>query len=188
MTGFDARRWRRDAIAAIPVAGLHRAPRRRDRARRAAVAPRAHTIRRTSPMVTSTGRSSENVLSTTALLAAAIAIADSRRPATRSVAALPRERARRDLDLRHRQVRRLFEAALRRHERRAVEVPVRPIEVESRAVEAALVVRPLEVADQPRVQPLGLQSLKRLSLADADFAAGGKRHAANRERGAVVAT
>jgi hypothetical protein len=54
------------------------------------------------------------------------------------VAALQRERARRELDFGHRQVGGLFEAALRRDKRRKVEMPMRPIDVEACAVEAAL--------------------------------------------------
>ena len=103
--------------AAVPVAGLQLPPRRRDRTRRSAVGNTRAYEPPTVAIVTSTGRSNEKVLSTTA-----ISPRRSRyqypNPCHSTLPLFSVNDAGRDLHFRHRQVGRLLESALRRHERR----------------------------------------------------------------------
>ena len=107
----------------VPVAGLRRAPRRPDRARRVRVGDTRAYEPPIVAIVTSTGRSIEPRVVDDRGSHRVDRDRRSRTAATRRSRPCAWPTTLRDLHLRHRQVGRLLEAALRRHECRAVEVP-----------------------------------------------------------------
>ena len=84
-------------------------------------------------------------------------------------------------DVLHHQARRILESALGRLQRHCVDAPGRPGEINLDAVEPALVERPVELADEPRIDTLTRDGLD-LGVAGRELRSGGVRHAPDPNR------
>ena len=157
---LQPRSWRRDAMRPYQSPACAARPADDDRTRRLESATRARTNRRAVAMVTSTGRSSETACcrrlrlsrgdrDTGSQIAAhsALLLFASTTPSPTCTFGIDR-----------------FVDSSKPPcvgtKAAAVTCQCGAIEIETRAVKAALIERPLEVADQPRMQPLVLQLLR----------------------------